>query len=284
MRTTFRGSSDMHILDRTGADSSVSGAFSSVAPGSPNCRLLAIIGAAYQEEQTYTRTALLQAATEFHDAIEQQRSLLPYHYSYQIGDGTMFGRGSGGASGFHIDGKIHSIQGGAGVCYLQEIGVGSDGRGQVVNTIDIRGEKRVETDDFGPIKIYRRKLSLTLFETVPPLVSFLRNSKDEVFRTLTTEGKPSVMDLVRLAGEGSGADDWAEEQLHEMGQDGLAALIAELGNPRARKHLVTIARLLLTVFPSHESRRAVEQLVDQEQDQERKVLYLAFLASAPRED
>ncbi len=283
MRTTFRGSSDTHVLDISGADNSVSPAFSRVAPGSPDCRLLGMIGAAYAQEQYYERTALLQAATEFDDALGQQRDLLPYHYSYQIGDGKTFGRGSGGASGFHINGKVHSIRAGAGTCYLQEIGVGSDGRGSVVNTIDIRDQKCVETDDYGPIKIYRRKLKLTLFETMPLLVSFLRNSKNESFRVLTIEGKPSLMDLVRLVAEGGGADDWAGEQLSGMGQDGKAGLIAKLGDPRARKYYAVIAHILLTAFPSRESRQAVEQLLEHDQDQERKARYLALLAAVPRQ-
>jgi hypothetical protein len=243
-----------------------------------------MIGAAYQQKQTYTRSDLLQAAMQFKDALEPQCHLLPYHYSYQIGDGEMFGRGSGGCSGFHVNGKIHSIQGGAGVCYLEECSVGLDGGARVSNVIDIRGKKRIETDDFGPIKIYRRKLTITLSDTLPLLVSFLRGSNNEAFRVETTEGNPSLMDLVRLAAEGNGADDWAEEQLYAMGQDGRAALIAKFGDPRAKKHYATIARLLLTVFPSPQSRQAVEERLEKERDEGRKAGYLMWLACTPHED
>jgi hypothetical protein len=156
MRTFFRGSSDTHVLKQTGIDCHVSPAFSRAAPGSPNGRLLEVIGSAYQREQSFPRTTLFQAAEEFQDDLERQRSLLPYHYSYQIGDGQTFGRGSGGASGFHIKGKVHSIWGGAGTCYLEEMGIGPDGRGQVVNTIDVRGQKHIETDDYGTITFFRR--------------------------------------------------------------------------------------------------------------------------------
>ena len=285
MRAAFRGSSATHILDFTGADWSVDAAFSPAASGALEGRLLAMIGAAYQQVQNYTRTDLLQAATEFHANLEQQHHLLPYHYSYQIGDGRLFGRGSGSSGSFHINRKVHWIQGGAGVCYLQQVEIGPDGRGRVVDTIDIRSQKRVETDDLGPITIYRRKLHITLYQTVPLLVSFLRESKDEVIRVLLTEGKKaSLMDLVRLAEVGDGGDDWAEEQIYEMGQAGRAALIAKLGDPKAERHYSTIARLLLTVFPSRESRLAVDQLIEQDKDPERKAAYLIMLSTAPQQD
>jgi hypothetical protein len=179
---------------------------------------------------------------------------------------------------FQINGRTHSIRAGASVCYLQEIVLG-----RVVNTVDIRDHKRVDTDDLGPIKICRRKLKVTLFQNIPILVSFLRASNDEVFRVLTTEGKPSLLELVRLIEEGSGADDWAEEQLLAMGPKGKTALISKLGDPKAKKHHVTIARLLLTLFPSRESRQAVEVLLEQDESQERKAAYLLWLASTQQD-
>jgi hypothetical protein len=240
-----------------------------------------MIGGSYQQEQTYTRTELLQTAAELAEMLERESNLLPYHYSYQIGDGKRFGRGSVGAMSFQINGRRHVIRAGASVCYLQEIG--PDGTGRVVNTIDIRDRERVDTDDLGPIKVCRRKLKVTLFQTIPILVSFLRASKDEAFRVLTTDGKPSLLDLVRLVEEGSGADDWAEEQLQAMGQKGRTALIAKLGDPKAKKHYVAIARLLLTLFRSRESRQAVEELLKQDQDRERKAAYLLWLASTQQD-
>jgi hypothetical protein len=239
-----------------------------------------MIGRAFQQEQTYSRMALLQAATEFHDALERERPLLPYHYSFEITEGPLAGSsGSGGAGGLLIGGRTYTIWGGPGVCYLDERGVGPDGWGVVVNKIDVRAQKHVATDNCGAIKIRRRKLKVTLFDTIPPLVSFLRGSKDEVLRVLATEKDPSLMDLVRLVADGGGADDWAGEQLLAMGEEGKVALLTKLGDPRAKKHYYTIAQLLLTLFPSPESRQAVEQLIEREPNEDRKGLYVVWLTT-----
>jgi hypothetical protein len=64
-----------------------------------------------------------------------------------------------------------------------------------------------------------------------------------------------------------------------MGEQGKAGLLAKLGDPRAKKHYDTIAQLLLTLFPSPESRQAVEQLIDREPDEDRKRLYVVWLTT-----
>jgi hypothetical protein len=281
MKVIFRGTSEKHVVVFTSLDQSVFQAFSPKAPGSPNSRLLAMIGDSYQNEQAYTRATLLEAATEFRDALERDRPLLPFRYSFEFVGSEIFGGsgGSGGAGGFHIGGKIHSIRGGNGVCYLNEMGIGPDGWGYDASTIDVRDKKCVETDDHGSIRIKRRKLKLSLFETIPLLISFLTTSAVDVFHVVATEDSPSFMYLIRMAGQGSGENDWAEEQMFEMGEEARNALIAKLSDTKANKHHGTIARVLLTVFPSHESRQAVENLVQREEDDELKRLYAVLLAA-----
>src|SRR5258708_2573086 len=119
MNVFFRGPTETHLIVFTGPDQSVFHALGLKAPGSANCRLLAMIGTTYQSEQRYARVTLLQAATEFRDAIERDRLLLPFRYSFQFDTSEIFGGGSrsGGASGFHMGGKVHSIWSGNGVCY-----------------------------------------------------------------------------------------------------------------------------------------------------------------------
>ena len=157
-----------------------------------------------------------------------------------------------------------------------------DGRGEILNRIDIRSEKRIETDDFGILKVFRRKLKLTLFETVPQLVAFLSRCEDEVIRVRATENNPSFMDLVRAVTEGGGADDWAGEQIQEMGEEGKRSLMERLTDPKAKKHYFTIAQLLLSLFPSRESREAVERVVERERNEELKRLYVVLLATAQK--
>jgi hypothetical protein len=241
-----------------------------------------MIGDPTRGEETYPRLTLLHAAREWQNAIEGDRQLLPYHYSFEIGIGELKSRGSGGAGGFHIKGKIHSVRAGPGRCYLNEMGIRPDGRGEVLNRIDIRNEKKIETDDYGTLRVFRRKLKLTLFETVPQLVSFLSRCDDEVIRVRATENNPSFMDLVRAVTEGGGADDWAGEQILEMGGEGKRSLLERLKDPKAKKHYFTIAQLLLSLFPSRESRKAVERLVEREHNEELKRLYVVLLATAQK--
>jgi hypothetical protein len=224
-----------------------------------------------------------QRARQFWSLVERQRDLLPYRYAYQIGDGKKHGgRGSGQISGIDINGKKHSLHAGPGVCFLEHRVQGPDGPWHVESMIDIRGQSRIETDDDGPIKIYRRKSDLTLFETVPALVSFFTESKDETFRVLTTESTPPLMTLVRAAAQGNGADDWAVGELAARGDTARDELIAKLQESRPKKHYPTIAFLLLTVFPSAESRRAVEDLFERDKDEERRRMYALWLSTADR--
>jgi hypothetical protein len=82
MRISFRGSSDEHVIEIASADSGVALAFSGLAPGWPHCGLFGVIGASYQQEQTYTRAELIQDAVELEETLERERDVLPYHFSY----------------------------------------------------------------------------------------------------------------------------------------------------------------------------------------------------------
>jgi 2'-5' RNA ligase len=90
------------------------------------------------------------------------------------------------------------------------------------------------------------------------------------------------MDLVRAAGEGGGANDWAEELIGEMGEEGKRALLERLKDSKAKKHYFTIARLLLSLFPSPESKKAVKRSVERESNEELKRLYVVLLATAQK--
>lgn len=110
----------------------------------------------------------LEAAQSHLVAIQQQWTVLPYHYSFEcrmpIRDQVIVTQGSGGVGGIPIGGRIHAMWSGAGKCYLEERETGSDGLSHGVRIIDVRDKKQLETDSWGPIKISRRKLDTTLPE------------------------------------------------------------------------------------------------------------------------
>lgn len=226
------------------------------------------------ETETVARQELLDAArTLLHD-VQQQWEVLPFQYSFR----TRYGSSSG-ASGFHIDGIEYSINSRPGRCYMEERAKGSDGLYHVVRTTDVRDKKQIDTDDWGPIKISRRKLDMRLPGELEALIRFLSEIPDEEVQVRTMEeGEWSVMDLVREAAEGS---EGAEEELFNRGDSAKQELIALLSDSKARKHIGTIAWILLTVLPSAESRTAVEQAAEREKDPRRKKSLLTLLVSTP---
>lgn len=233
------------------------------------------------EENVVARQSLLDATRSLLEAVRQQWAVLPYRYSSEVrimGRDDLVSKGGGGCSGFHINGRIHSLWSRAGECYLEEMEVGPDGRGGIVRRIDIRDRKQVDTDDWGPIKLSRRKLKTALPEQLQVLISFLGEIPDAQVQTRRSEGQASVMDLVRRTAEG---DESAEEEFFNRGDAARQELLAKLTDRKTRKYCGTMAWILLTVLPSPESRAAVEELAERETDPQQKAEYVLLLASTP---
>ena len=271
-QVTVRGASARHVVLLNSADTKIAGAF-------PASQFYMTIGRCHRQRHAFPKHDLLEAARSLLRDVQQQWAVLPYRYSLKLrvgGRDDLRSSGSG-ASGFHINGRVHAIWSGAGRCYLDEMQVGPDGRGKVVRKVDVRHQKRVDTDDWGPIEISRRKLELTLPRQLQDLIAFLSDIPDADVQVLSTDGPVSVMDLVRLASED---DEGAEEELFNMGDTARRELLKRIADGKTRKYHGTIAWILQTVFPSPQSREAVERLVERERDPERKKTYLAMLASA----
>jgi hypothetical protein len=187
-------------------------------------------------------------------------------------------QGGRGVSGFHIDGRSCYLETDVGRCSIYDNKVMPTPYGGTVVDIgrDVRHEKRIETDDLGPIKIRRRRLNSDLPKTLGELAVFLSGSESAVVLVQTSDGRPSTMELVRLAGDG---DEGAEEELFNRGTAAREELIAKARDPRCRKHHPTIAWLLLTCFASPETRSSVEDMFDREKDPKRKEQLAMLLGS-----
>lgn len=268
---TVRAAQGTHTTNLTASDWKVSSAF-------PKDRFYTIAGGCYLESEMVARQELLDAARTLLRDVQQQWEVLPFQYSFRTRDG---GRGgsSSSTSGFHINGIALTICSRPGQCYLEERAKGPDGMFHVVRTTDVRDKKQIDTDDWGPIKIFRRKLEMRLPEELESLIGFLSEIPDEEVQVRTTEeGEWSVMDLVREAAEGS---EGAEEELFNRGESAKQELITLLTDAKARKHIHTIAWILLTVLPSPDSRTAVEQAAEREKDPKRKKSLLTLIVSTP---
>lgn len=276
-KVLFLGESDKHIMKITNTDHSVT----STPAFANNLEFIWIVNTSPGDVVTHTRDYVLSAAETFLKIVENDLSLLQYHYTYEatmpLRGRSLKTRGSGGCSGFHVDGKACAIWGGMGECYVDEYGILPDGKRGVVRATDVRDRKRVETDDWGPIKIFRRKKKLTWPEVLPPLIEFLKQLPDEEVRIRVLWEKPKLMDLVRSADKGGGEKDWAEGELYEIGDKAKTELLEKLQDPKASKYYVTIARLLVTLFPSSEAKEAVERLRDQETKESARATYSLLL-------
>jgi hypothetical protein len=231
------------------------------------------------EVAAHQREELLISAKEFLEAFKKNQKLLQYYYTFEITPPGIGRRppSSGSVSGFKINGKYCCIYSGMGECYISEFEVQPDGMGKVVKNIDVRDQKCIETDDWGAIKIFRRKKKLTWSEVLPTLIEFLKGLPDDEIRVRVAKNKPSITDLVRAYERGFGEDDWAIEQLDERDDEAKTMLIKKLQDPRESKYHGTIATMLLTIFPSSESKNAVEQLIKHEKNKELKRAYTLLL-------
>jgi len=280
IRVLFLGKSQKYVMKITNTDWIVAGVLTV-----SGLKFFPMVTLESNEEAIYPRDELLTEANAFLKAFGRDQKFLQYHYSFEIAPpgGLPKSRGSGSVSGFKINDKYFCIVAGMGECYLLELGSKSNKINDVSRRVDVRDRKCIETDDWGVIKIFRRKKKVTWPEVLPPLIEFLRNLPDSEVHVRVEENQPSIMDLVRAYERGFGEDDWAEEELEKRGNEAKTVLLEKLKDPGMTKYYESIAMLLLTCFPSFESRKAVEQLIEQETNERAKTVYMALLqATAQR--
>lgn len=273
IQVMVRAASAMHKFALTAADELIAEVF-------PDSRFWRAIWHGRLAPHSVVKEDFLDAAQSHLVELRQQWTVLPYRYSFEcrmpVRDEIIVTRGSGGVHGIPIGGRIHTMWGGAGKCYLEEWEAGADGLNHVVRVIDVRGRKRLETDTWGTIKISRRRLDTTLPEQLDSLVRFLGQISEAEVEVFAKEGASSVMDLVRQSAEG---EDAANEELYNRGEPAKQELMRRIDEGKPRKHVETMAWLVLTMFPSTESRAVVEQAAEREKGPERRKSLLALLAS-----
>jgi hypothetical protein len=275
MFTRFQTESGEHVMEQSGPRVRLR-----PPEASPGWQFLATIGSAYGSEKAVTRDELLEGAKHLADVIERDRQLLPYRYSLEIrmmGRDDMKTRGTGTVS-FPANGRVCRITGGVGECIFEEWVQAPDGTGHVVKPVDVRDKRRIASD-WGDVKISRRKVESTLPDELASLIRFLEAAPDAAVRVYSYDKTPTLTDILREAAEGSGGDYWAGEELSRLGESGKRQLLEALGQSRYRKHRGTIIGLLFTVFPSRDTREAVESFIAQQPEGRAKTEYLALFAA-----
>jgi hypothetical protein len=129
-----------------------------------------------------SRSELLRAVEHFEQAIEADRELLKYDYQYGFSSIPNQKNSAMGGAG-NVGGKMATISAKhPGQLYLELREKGEDGKWKVVETRDLRKGPPVVTDEFGTIKVYRRRNKLDWKPKLSQLAEFLRSSHSESVR------------------------------------------------------------------------------------------------------
>jgi hypothetical protein len=126
---------------------------------------------------THQREVLEQQLESLLHALNEQRDLIGYSYVYRF-DGKPERSGGGAVAGFKVQGRLGSVSvRPSGYCYVRLSELTPAGRSRVVETIDLRVTRRLQTDDWGLLTVARRRADIGWFDELPPLIEWLRTQR-----------------------------------------------------------------------------------------------------------
>ncbi|MGE5194323.1 MAG: hypothetical protein ACM3U2_17675 [Deltaproteobacteria bacterium] len=272
MATAFVAERGRFPLDTSGDDHVVCTAPSVRVAGA------GLIFAVSPRERTQVdREHLLAAVRELSGRVTGDLERLRYSYSFRT---ERFGSVSGMMSGIQIGGKpYYTLMGGKGTCLLTEQELDAHGRAVPVRTIDLRGDKTLETENFGRITFSKKKLKLTIHEQLPRFLAFLEQQTDQHITKMLEEAPLGPLGLVRALDKGEGlGEQWIGEQFHGLGLDAARELVACYAEPRNLPLRDLIAHVFKTMFRPAEVCPIVEQALGLETRPQRRRLYETLLA------
>lgn len=132
--------------------------------------------------QSMPAPAFLQNCERAWEALLRDKDLLSFSYQYQF-EREMGVRHNGGmGGGFHVRGLVGSIRATPkGYCTLRlrKSVPDSAGNHPMLEVIDLRKSRGIQTDDAGWLKVHRRSLVLDWFQEMPRILEFCRNAGGE---------------------------------------------------------------------------------------------------------
>jgi hypothetical protein len=121
---------------------------------------------------------LCQAAKQLLEAIQRDLDILQYNYSFCFTASSH--KGSGALSGFIVDGYYGFLSTRPnGFCLLKLMESLPNSRSRLVGQLDIRNKNQIETDNWGVLKIKKKKDKVTWQDALPPMIEFLKKSKSK---------------------------------------------------------------------------------------------------------
>lgn len=119
---------------------------------------------------THAREALVARLSQLLEALERQRELVSYSYGFRFSEKPAFS-GGGRVSGFKVRGLHGSVSvRPAGYCDVEL----RDGGFDIVELIDLRIVRCLQTDDWGALTVTRRKADVGWFAQLPAVIDWLR--------------------------------------------------------------------------------------------------------------
>lgn len=280
MYTRFTANGAQHILRQRGS-------MLPVPLGTPCSKFLEYVRSAYEKQKSFTRHELINASELLLLYFKEQQDVLPYRYEYTIrmmGRDDMKTKGAGTTSGFKIDGEHYSITGGNGECYLKRLVQNEEKTNLVWDVTDVRDRKSIETDEWGNIKISRRKINFDYPERVKECVTFLKSISSQFVELNSYDGSPTIGQILQEFSEGGGGADWALEEIYDQGKQGKKKLLKSLANKRMRKYHDAVVSILMICFPGDETDLAIKEYMARVPDERRDELVKVVAAfNAARE-
>jgi succinate dehydrogenase/fumarate reductase flavoprotein subunit len=75
----------------------------------------------------------------------------------------------------------------AGYCTLELSQASPTGQGRTVEILDLRVVKQIQTDDWGYLKIHRRKMEVDWYREMPRILEFCEHNKGETIQVVLVE-------------------------------------------------------------------------------------------------
>lgn len=124
------------------------------------------------------RFVLCQVSEELLAAVERDLDLLQYNYSFNFTGYPKSGQGA--ISGFMIDGYYGFLSTRPnGFCVIKLMESSSNSQSRIVGQLDIRNKSEIKTDNWGILKIKKKKDKVTWQNVIPPMIEFLKNSESK---------------------------------------------------------------------------------------------------------
>ena len=108
----------------------------------------------------------------------RDKDLLSYAYSYEF-EREKGRKQGGGQSGFKVRGLYGFVSvKPTGYCTLKLSEKTPSGTGRVVEIIDLRVTRQVQTDDWGYLKSHRRNMKVDWYQEMPRILEFCAQNQD----------------------------------------------------------------------------------------------------------